>query len=126
MLGSHDIRHGAWVSQQLLKPPLFQRSGLPFPVHLREQRKPYWGPLGYPEKEKEKKIDYFYAWVSGGSISVSRASSRPGSRQLDLKWSCSEAAARSCGFSININAQGYAMGALQHNLFSLPSDPAHQ
>lgn len=29
-------------------------------------------------------------------------------------------------FSININARGYATGALQHNLFSLPSDPARQ
>lgn len=27
-------------------------------------------------------------------------------------------------FSININARGYATGALQHNLFSPPSDPA--
>lgn len=29
-------------------------------------------------------------------------------------------------FSINIKAQGYAMGDLQRNLFTLPSDPAHQ
>lgn len=28
-------------------------------------------------------------------------------------------------FSININAQGYATGAMKHNLFYLPSDPSH-
>lgn len=36
--------------------------------------------------------------------------SRPGMFQLDLKWSCSQAKRKVVGFSININAQGYAMG----------------
>lgn len=40
----------------------FLQSVLPFAVHLREWRKPYWGPLGCPEREKR---DYFKAWVSG-------------------------------------------------------------
>lgn len=74
----------------------------PSPVHLREQRKPYQRPLGYPEKKKKRKTDYFHAGVSGASITVSPASSRPGPCQLDLKWSCSEASARSCGFSLTL------------------------
>lgn len=50
----------------------------------------------------------FHEWVSGGCITPSPATSRAGPCQLDLKWSCSEATARSCG-SININAQGNAI-----------------
>lgn len=87
--------------------------------------------LGYPEEKKQNKTEKqtrgresvcFHEWVSGGCITPSPATSRAGPCQLDLKWSCSEATARSCG-SININAQGNATRAQKRNRFYLPSDP---
>lgn len=79
-------------------------SAPPSPVHLWEQRTPErWRPLGYPENEKKKEnTDYFHAWVSDACITISPASCRLGPCQLDLKWSRSEATARSWGFPLTL------------------------
>lgn len=86
-----------------------------------------WDTLKRKKMKKKKNPEgeavCFHSRVSGGGcITPSLATSRAGPCQLDLKWSCSEATARSCA-SININAQGNATGAQKRNLFYLPSDP---
>lgn len=55
-----------------------------------------------PWKEIKGKQTICNAWISGACITVSLASSRPGLCQLDLKWSRSEATARSCGFPLTL------------------------
>lgn len=55
-----------------------------------------------PWKEIKGKQAICNAWISGACITVSLASSRPGWCQLDLKWSRSEATARSCGFPLTL------------------------
>lgn len=103
-LGSHDIWH--LVRVDILETVIaagFLHLTLEFSVHLREWSEPYRGASGMPWKgEKNRKTDYFNAWVSGVCITISQAYSRPGSCLLDLKWSCSEATARSCGFPLTL------------------------
>lgn len=104
------------------------------PDRLHEHLAVHLGSWGFWDTLRRKKLNKtekqtrgresvcFHEWVSGGCTTPSPATSRAGPCQLDLKWSCSEATARSCG-SININAQGNATKAQKRNRFYLPSDP---
>lgn len=86
------------------------RWALPY-AHLCKQSTPkQLGPLGYPEergKEKKRKRqrEKQSAFMHGYQVAASPpspATSRPGPCQLDLKWSRSEATARSCGFPLTL------------------------
>lgn len=97
--------HLAWSISAAIIGIAALHSAPPYTIHPWEQRTPLWQwPLGYPVRGEggKEKTDYFHAWVSGACITISPTSSRLGPCQLDLKWSRSEATARSCGFPLTL------------------------
>lgn len=66
-------------------------SGIPWRKGERKRRK----------RQREKQSAFMHGYQVAAS-SPSPATSRPGPCQLDLKWSRSEATARSCGFPLTL------------------------
>lgn len=96
-------------------------------IHLWEQRTAKCqGPLGYPEKRERKKEKNRLFSCVGIRCLHHRLSSlfQTWSMSIGFKMEPLRGNCKVMWFSININARGYATGALQHNLFSPPSDPA--
>lgn len=105
MWGSHDIWLRSHVSQQLPEIAV-PHSALPLLLisvsrgHFSGQG--LWDNLKGVVGRWGEKQALLHAWVSGAYITASLATSRQGPCQLDLKWSRSEATARSCGFPLTL------------------------